>query len=152
MHYGVTVDKTMILRTYSELCKLPTFEERYEYLKLGGRVGIETFGHDRELNQALYHSEYWRTVVRPAIVSRDGGYDLGVIGCEICGSITIHHMNPITIEDVLNRSPFVYDPEYLITTATNPTHRAIHYADDDAFMLIKPYEERRPYDTCPWKR
>lgn len=147
-----TADRTMILRTYTELCKLPTFEERYNYLKIGGRVGEETFGHDRYLNQMLYHSEYWRNEVRPYIVSRDGGYDLGVVGCEICGTITIHHMNPITIDDVINRSPLVFDPEYLITTATNPTHRAIHYADDRAFMLIKPYAERTPNDTCPWKR
>ena len=142
----------MKIRTYSELCKLTTFEERYNYLKIGGRVGQETFGHDRYLNQILYNSEFWKKEIRPYIVARDGGYDLGVIGCEICGTVTIHHMNPITIEDVLNHSPFVYDPEYLITTATTPTHRAIHYADDDAFMLIKPYEERKPNDTCPWKR
>ena len=142
----------MILRTYSELIKLPTLEERYNYLKIGGRVGEETFGHDRYLNQMLYHSDLWTKEIRPYVVSRDGGYDLGVIGCEICGTITIHHMNPITIEDVVERRPIVIDPEYLITTATNPTHRAIHYADDKAFMLIKPYEERKPNDTCPWKK
>ena len=138
----------MILRTYSELCKFSTFEERYEYLKLGGRVGIETFGHDRELNQALYHSEYWRTVVRPAIVSRDGGYDLGVIGCEICGSITIHHMNPITIEDVENDADWIYDPEFLICTSFY-THQAIHYGDSS--LLPKEPIERKPFDTCPWR-
>lgn len=142
----------MILRTYSELIQLATFEERLKYLMIGGRVGYETFGHDRYLNQLLYNSEYWKTVVRPAIVARDGGYDLGVVGCEICGSITIHHMNPITVEDVVNRNPIVFDPEYLITTATNPTHRAIHYADASACMLVKPYAERKPNDTCPWKR
>ena len=141
-----------MIRSYTELCKLVTFEERYRYLKIGGTVGVETFGHDRNINQILYHSEYWNKVVRPQIIARDGGYDLGVIGCEIVGSITIHHMNPIRLEDVINHSPYVYDPEYLITTATNPTHRAIHYADDNAFMLIKPYAERKPNDTCPWKR
>lgn len=142
----------MIIRTYTELCKLNSFKERYEYLKIGGRVGEETFGQERYLNQILYRSKYWREVVRPAVITRDGGYDLGVIGCDINGTITVHHMNPITIEDVLNHNPYVYDLEYLITTATNPTHRAIHYADDNAFMLIKPYEERRPNDTCPWRK
>lgn len=140
------------IRTYTELCKLGTFEERYEYLKIGGKVGSETFGHDRYINQILYHSDYWRNVIRPAVITRDGGWDLGVFGCEICGSITIHHMNLITLEDVLNHDPIVFDMEYLITAATNPTHRAIHYADDDAFMLIKPYTERKPNDTCPWRR
>lgn len=141
----------MIIRTYTELSRLPTFKERYEYLKLGGQVGKETFGRDRYLNQLLYNSEWWVKEVRPKIIARDGGYDLGVIGCEIVGSITIHHMNPITIEDILERRDYVFDPEYLITTATTPTHRAIHYADDKAFMLIKPYEERKPNDTCPWR-
>ena len=141
-----------MIRTYTELRKLKTFEERYNYLKIGGKVGEETFGHDRYINQILYHSEYWNKVVRPQIVARDGGYDLGIIGCEIVGSITIHHMNPIRLEDVLNHSPIVFDPEYLITTASTPTHRAIHYADDKAFMLIKPYSERKPNDTCLWKR
>ena len=141
----------MIIRTYTELAKLKTFEERYEYLKIGGRIGQETFGHDRYLNQILYRSPEWRKI-RREIVARDGGYDLGVIGCEIVGTITVHHMNPITIEDVLKRSPYVFDPEYLITTSTDPTHKAIHYADDRAFALIQPFQERRPNDTCPWKR
>lgn len=140
----------MIIRTYTELCKLKTFEERYEYLKLGGQVGYETFGHDRYLNQLLYHSGDWLGI-RSKVISRDGGYDLGVIGCEIVGSITVHHMNPITVEMVLDRDPMVFNTEYLITTATTPTHRAIHYADDKAFMLIKPWEERKPNDTCPWR-
>lgn len=141
-----------MIRTYTELIKIPTFEGRYNYLKIGGRVGEETFGYDRYLNQLLYHDTYWRDVVRPAVISRDGGYDLGVIGCEIVGTITVHHMNPIRVEDVLERNPYVFDPEYLITTATTPTHRAIHYADDNAFLLIKPYTERMPNDTCPWRR
>lgn len=142
----------MKIRRYSELIQIPTFQGRYEYLKLGGQVGKETFGYDRYLNQILYHDPFWVNVVRPDIIARDGGYDLGVIGCEIVGTITIHHMNPITEEDILNRSSLVFDYEYLITTATNPTHRAIHYADDNAFNLIKPWSERKPNDTCPWKR
>lgn len=141
----------MIIRTYTELSKLKTFEERFEYLKIGGRIGEETFGHDRYLNQMLYRSPEWKKI-RREVVARDGGYDLGVIGCDIVGTITVHHMNPITIEDVLNRSPYVFDLEYLITTSTDPTHKAIHYADDEAFALIRPFQERRPNDTCPWKR
>lgn len=141
----------MKIRTYTELIQLPTFKERFDYLKIGGTVGQETFGYDRYLNQLLYHDTFWRNVVRPKIIARDGGYDLGVRGCEIVGSITVHHMNPITEEDILNRDPIVFDPEFLITTATTPTHRAIHYADDRMFMLNKPYEERKPNDTCPWR-
>lgn len=141
----------MIIRTYTELSKLKTFEERFEYLKIGGRIGEETFGHDRYLNQMLYRSPEWRKI-RREVVARDGGYDLGVAGCEIVGTITVHHMNPITIEDVINRSPYVFDLEYLITTSTDPTHKAIHYADDKSFALIRPFQERKPNDTCPWKR
>lgn len=142
---------TMKIRTYTELIRLPTFEERFEYLKIGGKVGRETFGSDRYINQILYHSPEWQKI-RREVVSRDGGFDLGVIGCDIQGTVTVHHMNPITLEDVMAKSPFVYDPEYLITVSTTPTHRAIHYADSSSFALFKPYEERKPNDTCPWRK
>lgn len=141
----------MIVLTYTELCKLKTFEERYEYLRLKGKVGEETFGHDRYINQILYSSKFWKDEIRPAIIARDGGYDLGVIGMEIEGLVTVHHMNPITLEDVLNHNPKVYDPENLITTSDR-VHRGIHYSVDCNVILIKPYEDRKPNDTCPWKR
>lgn len=151
-HFVGIMGKMMTIRTYTELSKLKTFEERLNYLMIGGKVGQETFGRDRYLNQILYHTDYWNNVVRPAVIARDCGYDLGVYGCEIVGSITIHHMNPVRLEDVLNHDPIVFDPEFLITTATAPTHRAIHYGDLSAFNLIKPWSERKPNDTCPWKR
>lgn len=141
----------MIIRTYTELCKLNTFEERFEYAKLDGRVGEETFGRDRWLNQALYHNEYWRKVVRPAIITRDGGYDLGVYGLEIVGYVILHHLNPITVDQVENHDPLVFDFENLISVS-DKTHRAIHYGLPSDACLVKPYSERRPNDTCPWKR
>jgi len=141
----------MIIRTYTELSKLATFEERYEYLRLRGRVGEQTFGHDRYLNQILYASTFWTKEVRPSIIARDGGYDLGIIGMEVEGLVTVHHMNPITLEDVLSHDPKVYDPENLITTSDR-VHRGIHYSVDCNALLVKPYEERRPNDTCPWRK
>lgn len=137
----------MTIRTYSELITLPTFEERFHYLQLDGRVGEETFGFDRYLNQAFYKSEEWLRV-RDLVIVRDNGCDLGIEGREIYGRILIHHMNPITIDDIAKRSKYLLDPEYLITTVKN-THDAIHYGDDS--LLIKLPIERTRNDTCPWK-
>ena len=138
----------MSIRTYSELITLPTFEERFRYLQLGGKVGEDTFGHDRYLNQMFYTSDEWRQIRRDIIV-RDNGCDLGIQDREIHGLIIIHHMNPITIEDIINRSEFLLNPEYLISTVKN-THDAIHFSDER--ILITDPIERRPNDTCPWKR
>ena len=137
----------MTIRTYSVLITLPTFEERFHYLQLDGRVGEETFGFDRYLNQAFYKSEEWLRV-RDLVIVRDNGCDLGIEGREIYGRILIHHMNPITIDDIAKRSKYLLDPEYLITTVKN-THDAIHYGDDS--LLIKLPIERTRNDTCPWK-
>ena len=136
------------VRTYSELTKLSTFEERYDYLRLGGTVGEETFGFDRYLNQIFYNSEEWKSV-RNFVITRDNGCDLGVPGREIRGSkILVHHMNPITKEDIINRSDILLNPEYLITTVKN-THDAIHYGDSE--LLYKDPVERTKNDTCPWR-
>lgn len=138
----------MTIRTYSELITLPTFEERYRYLRLGGKVGEETFGFDRYINQLFYRNKEWRSV-RDEVIVRDNGCDLGIQGREIYGSIIIvHHMNPITKEDILNRSEYLLNPEYLISTIKN-THDAIHYGDES--LLITMPIERRKNDTCPWK-
>lgn len=138
----------MKIRTYSELSRLPTFEERYEYLQLRGMVGKSTFGFDRYLNQIFYRSQKWKSA-RDFVIIRDNGCDLGVEGHEIYGRILIHHMNPITIEDIENESDFLIDPEYLICTIHN-THNAIHYGDEN--LLIKAPVERTRHDTCPWRQ
>ena len=138
---------TTNIRTYSELITLPTFKERYEYLRLGGRVGENTFGFDRYLNQAFYKSEEWRSI-RDHVITRDNGCDLGMEGHEIFGRILIHHMNPIRKEDIINRSDILLNPEYLICTIKN-THDAIHYGDE-SLLVIAPVE-RRKNDTCPWR-
>lgn len=135
------------IKTYSELITIPTFEERFEYLKLDGRVGAETFGSDRYLNQVFYKSDEWLSI-RDYVITRDNGCDLGVEGYEIYGRIIIHHMNPITKEDILQRSKFLIDPEYLITTIKR-THDAIHYSDSN--LLVKAPIERSKNDTCPWR-
>lgn len=135
------------IKTYSELITIPTFEERFEYLKLDGRVGAETFGFDRYLNQAFYKSDEWLSI-RDYVITRDNGCDLGVEGYEIYGRIIIHHMNPITKEDILQRSKFLINPEYLITTIKR-THDAIHYSDSN--LLVKAPIERSKNDTCPWR-
>lgn len=140
--------KRMIGRTYSELITLPTFEERYQYLRIGGRVGEETFGFDRYLNQIFYKSKEWLSI-RDQVIARDNGCDLGIPGREIHGRILIHHMNPITVEDILNRSDLLLNPEYLICTVKN-THDAIHYGDEN--LLNKDPIERTKNDTCPWRR
>lgn len=137
----------MITRRYSELKKLQTFEERFEYLKLGGEVGKDTFGVDRYLNQNFYRSREWKRARRD-VIARDYGRDLGIEGRDIYDHIIIHHMNPITIEDVENRDPKIFDPEYLICVS-HDTHNAIHYGDGS--KLAKDYHPRTPNDTCPWK-
>lgn len=137
----------MIIKTYSELITLPTFEERFNYLKLSGNVGKETFGFDRYLNQKFYKSPEWLSV-RDYVIVRDNGCDLGIAGREIYGRILVHHINPITKEDILSNSKFLFDPEYLISTMDN-THNAIHYGDDN-LLLTDPIERRRN-DTCPWR-
>jgi hypothetical protein len=135
------------IKTYSELSRLTTFEERYEYLRLDGVVGEATFGFDRYLNQVFYRSQRWKNV-RDFVIIRDNGCDLGVEGYEIRGRILIHHINPITIEDIEKESAFLFDPEFLITTTHN-THNAIHYGDNG--LLIKAPIERTKNDTCPWR-
>ena len=126
---------------------LPTFLERYEYLKLSGRVGETTFGGKRYLNQILYKTDGWLRF-RNKIIIRDNGCDLGILDREIMERLTVHHIDPITIEDVLNNNPKVFDPENVITTA-DITHKAIHYGDSN--LLMKEPIIRREYDTCPWK-
>lgn len=137
----------MSIKTYSELITLPTYEERFNYLKLEGVVGEMTFGFDRYLNQKLYTSQEWKTV-RNQVIVRDNGCDLACEGYEIYGRILIHHINPITVEDVINRNPIIFDLENLITTVHN-THNAIHYGDEN--LLIKGPIERTKNDTIPWR-
>lgn len=138
----------MIIRTYSELKRLKTFEERYEYLRLRGEVGKDTFGFDRYLNQAFYKLHEWRSV-RDHVIVRDNGCDLGIEGHEIHGTILIHHMNPILLDDIVNVTEYLLNPEYLISTILN-THNAIHYGDKH--LLITEPIERTRNDTCPWRR
>lgn len=139
---------TMKIRTYSELMQYQTFLDRYRYLKIGGKVGEETFGMDRYLNQSFYKSKEWLKV-RDEVIIRDGACDLGISDREITGRIIIHHMNPITKYDILNRTDFLLNPEYLICTFKR-THDAIHYGDET--LLFTGLVERSPHDTCPWKR
>lgn len=136
------------MKTYSELIQIPTFEERYHYLRLFGSVGEETFGFKRWLNQEFYHSSEWLKF-RDKIIIRDGGCDLAVDGFEIYGSIIIHHLNPITYDDILNRNPCVFDPDNVVCTKLS-THNAIHYGDET--LLPKIPVERTRNDTCPWRR
>ena len=133
-------------RTYKELSRFKTLEERFEYLKMGGSVGVDTFGFDRYLNQALYRSDAWKRVRREVII-RDDGCELGLEGYEIQGGIVIHHMNPITEQDIVERNEDIFNPEYLIC-CSKLTHNAIHFGDKD--LLPQEYVERRKGDTCPW--
>jgi hypothetical protein len=137
----------MIIRRYSELRHLETFKDRFDYLKLDSSVGAETFGFDRYLNQIFYSSPEWKKARREVII-RDNGCDLGVAGYDIQGQIIIHHMNPISREDIINRSDILLNPEYLICTVLN-THNAIHYSDESILSLLPT--ERRKNDTCPWR-
>lgn len=136
-----------MLRTYTELIQIPSFVERFKYLKLGGRVGEETFGYDRYLNQQLYQSYDWKKLRRDIII-RDCGCDLAFPDREIFDRIYIHHMNPIGPEDILRHSETVLNPEFLICTSKF-THEAIHFGDE-SLLYMDPIE-RRPGDTCPWR-
>ena len=137
------------IRTYSELITMPSFKERFNYLKLNGRVGVETFGFDRYLNQKFYRLPEWKAVRRQVIL-RDCGCDLGIEDREIPrGSrIIIHHMNPMVSKDIVNKVDWILDPEYLICTMKN-THDAIHYGDES--LLYTDPIERTKNDTCPWR-
>lgn len=137
----------MSIKTYSELITIPTFEERFEYLQLKGSVGKDTFGYDRYLNQVLYRSPEWKRL-RNKIVIRDNGCDLACDGYDIYGKVLIHHLNPITVEDVLARSRKVFDPDNLVCVSHN-THNAIHYGDVD--LLATGPIIRTKNDTCPWR-
>lgn len=135
------------IKYYSELIKLPTFLERFDYLIIGGRVGAETFGFNRYLNQALYSSIEWKKFRRDMII-RDQGCDLAVPDRDIGVGLVLHHLNPITEKDIIERNPCLFDPENVICVSSN-THRAIHYGDKS--MLLMPQPERRPNDTIPWR-
>ena len=136
-----------MIRTYSELSKLSTFKERFDYLKLNGKIGEDTFGHSRFLNQDFYSSPEWRRTRRNIIV-RDNGCDMGLDGYSIQGRIYVHHINPITVDDILERRPCLFDPENLICVSSM-THEAITYGIED--MLPTDPVIRRPNDTCPWR-
>lgn len=137
------------IRTYSELSRLKTFEERYNYLKLDGVIGEDTFGFDRYLNQKFYQRDPEWLKVRDYVIIRDMGCDLGIEGREIADSVIVHHMNPLTKEDLLNRTEFLLNPEYLISTSKR-THNAVHYGDEN--LLVKGPVERMKNDTCPWRK
>lgn len=139
--------KMRTIRTYSELMRLPTFEERFKYLKLDGKVGQDTFGFDRYLNQNFYKSKEWGAI-RDQIIVRDCGRDLAMDGHDIFGQIYIHHMNPITVDDIVHSSDFLLNPDYLVCASHN-THNAIHYGDES--LLIATPVERTRNDTCPWR-
>lgn len=136
----------MMTRTYSDLERLATFDERFDYLKLGGSVGEATFGFDRWINQQFYQSREWKRA-RDEVVVRDNGCDLGIRGYEINGALLVHHINPMVAEDVEHGEQWILDPEFLITTTKN-THNAIHYGNRE--MIRKPFVPRRPGDTKLW--
>lgn len=135
------------IKTYTELLTMSSFEERYKYLRLHGQIGKETFGFDRCLNQRFYHSQEWKSI-RDFVIVRDNGCDLGVAGYEIYGKIVIHHLNPISIDDLASMNNYLLDPDYLICTSMD-THNAIHYGDD--CLAAQAPIERTINDTCPWK-
>lgn len=137
----------MRIKCYSELIRLPTFEERFEYLKMSGIIGEQTFGSRRELNQALYRSVEWKRI-RESVLRRDGACDLGISDQMIFGNYIIHHINPITIKDICDGNDYVFDPEYLICT-THETHNAIHYGDST--LVVNAPVDRKPNDTIPWR-
>lgn len=138
----------MMIKTYSELIAFPTYEERFRYLQLKGAVGKDTFGYDRYLNQILYNSQEWKRF-RDKIIIRDNGCDLACEGYDIHGRILVHHINPIRVDDVVNRNQIVFDPENVVCVTHN-THNAIHYGDES--LLILAPVERTKNDTCLWKR
>lgn len=135
-----------MIRRYSDLCRLRTFDERFDYLRLNGAVGESTFGFDRYLNQHLYRSSEWKKI-RNAVIVRDDGCDMGLADYP-ANRIIVHHMNPLSVEDLENRSDLIFDPEFLICVSFN-THNAIHFGDET--LLPKPPVERKPGDTCPWR-
>jgi hypothetical protein len=136
-----------MIRCYSDLIQLETFKERYYYLKLHGKVGEDTFGFDRYINQSLYKSNKWKRT-RSQVIIRDNGCDLGIEGHELDNYIVIHHMNPLTLEDIEEERDVVFNPEYLISCSSR-THKAIHFGDEN--LLPKDFVERRPNDTCLWR-
>lgn len=136
------------LRRYSELILLPTFEERFKYLQIRGSVGDTSFGFDRYLNQEFYHSSFWRSI-RDQVIVRDLACDLAFAGREIESGIVIHHMNPIDVKDVVDRSEFLFNLDYLVCCSER-THRAIHYGDET--NLARDPIVRSKFDTCPWKK
>lgn len=137
----------MITKCYSDLIKIDDFIGRFNYLKLGGKVGSETFGYERYLNQVFYRSNEWKQV-RAQVILRDEGRDLGIEGREIYSNIYIHHMNPLTTLDLERRTAFLLNPEYLITVSFE-THQAIHYGNEN--NLMKDPVVRTKFDTCPWR-
>ena len=139
--------KNQTIKTYSELIKYSTFEERFRYLSLKGQVGEETYGFDRWINQRFYRSPEWRQI-RDFIIVRDSGCDLGIIGREIPDRVIVHHINPILVDDIKDVTEFLFNPEFLICTSHN-THQAIHYGDES--LLISEPVQRTANDTCPWK-
>ena len=136
-----------MIRRYRDLRGLTTIRDRYEYLKLGGQIGSSTFGFDRYLNQVFYKSKEWLES-RNAVILRDGGCDLGIKGYDIVKGLNVHHMNPVTVDDILARKDFIFDPEFLITVSDR-THKAIHYGN--AELLPKDPISRYSGDTCPWR-
>jgi len=137
------------IKTYSELSELETYEERFEYLSLTGKVGEDTFGFDRYLNQQLYKSKEWK-MVRDIVIMRDNGCDLGMEDYDIFGTIYVHHMNPLTTDDFENSSDYLLNPEYLICVSLD-THNAIHYGSYD-YVNRNKVVTRKPNDHCPWKK
>ena len=135
-------------KCYSELIELPTLEERYRYLRIGGHVGEETFGFNRQLNQQLYTKDYRWKQLRNRIIVRDDGCDLAMPDFRIYSRVIIHHINPITVEDFMNNDPIIFDPENLICVSFN-THQAIHYGDES--LLPQVPIVRTPNDTCLWR-
>lgn len=138
-----------MMRTYSELILLPTFEERFEYLRLTGKIGDDTFGFDRYINQKFYRSKEWKRI-RDQVILRDDGCDLGIGDRPIFGNVIIHHMNPISLSDIVDATEYLLSPDYLICVSLE-THNAIHYGDEEKLIRTKP-TERKPNDTCPWKQ
>lgn len=136
------------MKTYSELITFPTFAERFNYLKMRGKVGRKTFGTDRYLNQRFYRSAEWKRIKQEVLI-RDLGMDLGILETLPEEKLIVHHMNPIAIEDIVSVTDKLLNPEYLITVTHN-THNAIHYGDESLLSLLPV--ERRPGDTCPWKQ
>jgi hypothetical protein len=135
------------IKTYSELSRLSTFEERFRYLSLKGQVGEETYGFDRWINQRFYRSREWKQI-RALVIERDSGCDLGILGREIPDHVIVHHINPILVQDICDATEYLLNPEFLICTSNN-THQAIHYGDES--LLITLPVKRTANDTCPWK-